>query len=210
MISYEEVKRLIRFKEKDNNEIRFSDYEVRMAVNECIRYLNNSFALQNSDFLEKAVDYIESDMNDEIVKENEGLEDVDKLELYDFEVKGLELPDDYITLVSVMRLQDGCIMSPVESAKKPMDWQYKLTGNRLYSGTPAFKMVYKAAIAEVKSDSDGIELPFVFKDIVVKLSCMILNNAQTDVLLQAVDDAVRAIVPRRRYRNARIKMPFKV
>ena len=92
MIKYEEVKRLIRFKEKDNNEIRFSDYEIKMSVNECIRYLNNAFALQNSDFLEKSLDFVEADMNAEVAKENEGLPEEEWKPLYDFEVDGVDLP----------------------------------------------------------------------------------------------------------------------
>ncbi len=186
MIRYEEVKRLIRFKEKDNNEIRFSDYEIKMAVNECIRYLNNNFALQNSDFLEKNVAFEEANEND-----------------------GIPLPDDFITLVSIMRMRDGYVMHPVQAIKKPNDGEYKVVGGRIYSGNSAIKVLYKAAIAEVGND-DAIELPFVFKDVLVKLSCMILNNAEVDVMMKAVDDAVRVIVPRRRYTNARIKMPFMI
>jgi hypothetical protein len=210
MISYEEIKRLIRFKEKDNNEIRFSDYEIKMAVNECIRYLNNSFALQNSDFLEKAKHFNEAEMNAEVIKANLDLPEEEQLPLYNFKDEGIELPEDYITIVSVMRMADGYMMFPVESIKKPLESQYKIVGGKLYSGTPAFTLLYKAAIAEVKESTDGIELPFVFKDVLVKLTCMILNNAETDVMMKAVDDAVRAIVPRRRYTNARIKMPFRV
>ena len=198
MISFEEVKRLIRFKEKDNNEIRFSDYEIKMAVNEVIRYLTNSYSLQNSDFLEKAVDYMESEINE------------DAEEKISFSTDGVDLPEDFISLVSIMSLRDGYVMSPTLSVKVPLDGQYKIVGSRLYSGEPSIKLLYKAAIAEVGKNQDAIELPFVFKDILVKLSCMVLNNAETDVLMQAVDSAVNAIVPRRRYRNAHIKMPFKV
>ena len=198
MISFEEVKRLIRFKEKDNNEIRFSDYEIKMAVNEVIRYLTNSYSLQHSDFLEKAVDYMESEINE------------DAEEKISFSTDGVDLPEDFISLVSIMSLRDGYVMSPTLSVKVPLDGQYKIVGSRLYSGEPSIKLLYKAAIAEVGKNQDAIELPFVFKDILVKLSCMVLNNAETDVLMQAVDSAVNAIVPRRRYRNAHIKMPFKV
>ena len=109
-----------------------------------------------------------------------------------------------------MSLRDGYVMSPTLSVKVPLDGQYKIVGSRLYSGEPSIKLLYKAAIAEVGKNQDAIELPFVFKDILVKLSCMVLNNAETDVLMQAVDSAVNAIVPRRRYRNAHVKMPFKV
>ena len=210
MISFEEVKRLIRFKEKDNNEIKFSDYEVRMAVNECIRYLNNNLALLNSDFLEKTQNFNETEMNTEFIKANLELPEEEQLPLYNFKDEGIDLPEDYVALISVMRMCDGYVMTPVQAIQKPNDNEYKVVGSKLYSGTPAFTMLYKAAIAEIKSDSDGIELPFVFKDVLVKLSCMILNNAETDIMMKAVDEAVRALIPRRRYSNARIKMPFKI
>lgn len=99
MITYEEVKRLIRFKEKDNNEIRFSDYEIKLAVNEVIRYLNNSYALQNSDFLEKVVTYIEEEYYYEDVEEGE--EVVEETTKQSFKTDGIELPEDFITLVSL-------------------------------------------------------------------------------------------------------------
>ncbi len=211
MITYKELRRLIRFKEKDNNEIRFSDYDIKMAVNECIRYINNSFAMQSSDFLEKTATYVEEDMNAEIAAANEELPDEDKQPLYNFKDEGLELPEDFISLVSVMALIDGRIMSPVESIRTPMPWQYKVVGNRIYSGTRGFKMVYKAALSEVKDEEDVIELPFIFKDSMAKITSMILNNnASTDVMMQAVNDAVAQLVPRRRFRNAHVRMPFKI
>lgn len=211
MITYKELRQLIRFKEKDNNEIRFSDYDIKMAVNECIRYFNNSLALQSSDFLEKAVTYSEEDMNNEVAAANEDLPEDEKLPFYDFKEDGIELPEDFISLVSVMVLKDGTMMSPVESIRTPMPWQYKVVGNRLYSGARGFKIVYRAAIAEIKDEEDVIELPVIFKDSLAKVSSMILNNnASTDVMMQAVNDAVAQLVPRRRYRNAKIKMPFRV
>ena len=156
MISFEEVKRLIRFKEKDNNEIRFSDYEIKMAVNEVIRYLNNSYSLQNSDFLEKTQNFNETEMNTEFIKANLELPEEEQLPLYNFKDEGIDLPEDYVALISVMRMCDGYVMTPVQAIQKPNDNEYKVVGSKLYSGTPAFTMLYKAAIAEIKSDSDSL------------------------------------------------------
>lgn len=210
-IPYKEIRRLIRYKLKDNNEITYSDYDIKEAFNECIRYFNGSYALQNTDFLEKTVTYDEEAMNAEIRRQNEELPEGEQLPLYDFKEEGVELPDDYITLQRIMRQPDGYIMSSVEGIKDPLEWQYKITGNRLYLGTPHVKMLYKAALAEVKKEDDSIEVPFTFKDALVKITCMILQNTSgTDVMADAVDDVVSRLVPRRRYSNARIKMPFKV
>lgn len=212
-ITYKELKRLIRFKERDNNEIRFSDYDIKEALNECIRYFNNSYALQNSDFLEKRVYYDENEMNIQVDQINaERLETGEELlPRYDFRNEGIELPEDFITIQSVL---DGnhfnnMPMFPTEGNKVPDYREYKVSGNRIYFGSGSVYMLYKAAIPEVKKEDDVLELPFIFKDSLAKLTCMILeNNPSTDVMMEAVNDAVSKIVPRRRYSNARIRMPF--
>lgn len=210
-ITYKELKRLIRFKTKDFNETTYSDFEIKESLNECIRYFNASHALNNSDFIEKVVVYDEAEMNLEVEKQNQELPEDEQLEKYNFRETGVELPNGFITLQSIMRLPDGYIMSPVDAIKDPAPWQYKIMGDRLYLGCPYAKMLYKGGIDEIKSDDDTLELPNVFKDALVKITCMILTNTSgTDVLADAVDEAVSAIVPRRRYSNGRIKMPFKV
>ena len=210
-ITYKELKRLIRFKTKDFNETTYSDFEIKESFNECIRYFNASHALNNSDFIEKVAVYDEAEMNLEIEKQNQELPEDEQLEKYNFRETGVELPNGFITLQSIMRLPDGYIMSPVDAIKDPAPWQYKIMGDRLYLGCPYAKMLYKGGIDEIKSDDDTLELPNVFKDALVKITCMILTNTSgTDVLADAVDEVVSAIVPRRRYSNGRIKMPFKV
>lgn len=210
-ITYKELKRLIRFKTKDFNETTYSDFEIKESLNECIRYFNASHALNNSDFIEKVAVYDEAEMNLEIEKQNQELPEDEQLEKYNFRETGVELPNGFITLQSIMRLPDGYIMSPVDAIKDPAPWQYKIMGDRLYLGCPYAKMLYKGGIDEIKSDDDTLELPNVFKDALVKITCMILTNTSgTDVLADAVDEVVSAIVPRRRYSNGRIKMPFKV
>lgn len=193
-ILYTEIRRLVRFKTKDINEIENSDYDIKMAVNEAIRYMSNSLALQNSDFLEKKETFAESDYPAP----------------YSFKSDGVELPEDFIALVSVSRAKDDYIMQPVELAKEPNDCEYMVRGNKVYCGTGAFKLTYRAALAEIKDEEDSIELPNMFKDALVKLVVMILRQAETDILLKAVDDAMYSLVPKRRYRNAKIRMPFMV
>ena len=82
--TYKEIKRIVRFKERDNDEIRFSDFEIRDAVNEVIRYISNSQGLTNADFNEKQTWYDEKDY-----------------EPYCFRHLGVPLPDDFLALVAV-------------------------------------------------------------------------------------------------------------
>ena len=210
-ITYKELKRLIRFKSRDNNEIRFSDYDIREALNECIRYFNNSYALQNSDFLEKTIVLDEEKKNKEVDAINAERLEAGKelLPRYDFKNTGVELPEDYIVLETIRPEGGAGFAHPTEAGRIPKRDEFRVTRSRLYLGCPVVTMTYKAAIPEVKSEDDVLELPFVFKDSLAKITCMILeNNATTDVMMEAVNDAVSSIVPRRRYANARIRMPF--
>lgn len=210
-ITFKELNRLIRFKAKDFNETRFSDFEIRESINECLRYFNGSYALRNTDFLEKTHVYDEAEMNAAVSKQEEVWLDGESVAPYDFKNTGVELPSDFITLQSVMRLPDGYIMSPTEGIKTPKPWEYKVTGDRLYLGSPSAKILYRAGLPEFKESSGEIDVPNIFKDAIVKGTIMILeNNAETDVLMEAFEEMLSSIVPRRRYANARIRMPFKV
>ena len=214
MITFKKILRLIRGKQNDLNETKFTDYQILDAVNECIRYVNQNYALQNSDFLEKKATYGEATMNAAIIAANAELtEGETPTALLDFDVTGVDLPTDYISLVSVRRSSDGYPLSPTSAGQQLTDTEdkYQIFASRIYCGCD-FDLLYKAKIAEVTDIVAGtVELPDIFLDSIVKISGMILNNnAETDVLMQVVNDTVEALVPRRRYSNVKTKMPFVV
>ena len=66
MINVKDIIQSVRFKQKDNNEVKFSDYDIIQSLNEAVRYINRTFALKNSDFLEKEVEYRLDEINDQI------------------------------------------------------------------------------------------------------------------------------------------------
>lgn len=212
MITVAELVRLIRFKQKDNNEIKFSDYDIIQSINECIRYVNQSFAMKNSDFLEKVTTYNQADLNAQVATVNEGLaEGEEPLPLYDFAITGAELPDDFVALGSLLRLDDNYKLSPVEAIAPVTFGTYKIVGDKIFAGCGTFNMLYRRNIVEIATTADSIDLPAIFKDFLVKITGMILNNnAETDVLMQAVEDNLTILVPRRRYSNMKMAMPFYV
>lgn len=191
MIDVKKALRLIRYKVADTEERQYSDYDVMYALNEAIRYITQSKALVNSDFLEKIRMYNECDCQ------------FPKM----FAIMGVPLPEDYITLVGVTRL-DGRKLKPTEITNIPSDIEYKITNDKIYTGATAFVLAYKKSIPEITEESDEIELPNFLLDAIVKTSVMILQQAETDILMQVVDDVTRSIVPRRRYVGAETKMPF--
>ena len=50
------VLRAVRQKEQDNDEVKYSDYDIVSAINEAIRYLNVSLVHKDSEFLRKSKD----------------------------------------------------------------------------------------------------------------------------------------------------------
>lgn len=211
MIQAKKLLRMVRQKQQDNNEIKFSDYDILAALNECLRYVNQSFAMKNSDFLEKVKPYRQEEINAQIAEGNESLPEGEApAELVDFAVTGIELPEDYLSLVSVVRASDGYHLSPVAAVDKVRSGTYKVFGGRLYAAED-FDLLYRAQIAAVKDLEQGVvELPLYFLDGLTKVTGLILNNAETDVLAAEISELIDKLVPSRRYSNVKARMPFYV
>ena len=207
MIDVKKIVRQIRTEQKDNNEIKFSDYDILNALNKCIRYVNQSFSMKNSDFLERSKEYIQDEINAEIHALNQtGTEIIPDVA---FDKTGVGLPDDYVSLISIIRFSDGYKLSPVNTLGDLQNGGYKIFANKIYCGFD-FTLQYHGKIKEVKTFQDTIDMPDMLIDLLTQISGLILNNAETDVLMQAVNDNTNALIPGRRYSNVKIKMPFKI
>lgn len=206
MMTVDELVRGIRYKQKDNNEVLYSDYDVLNGLNEAIRYINQSYAMKNSDFLEKLVSYRIKDMNRDIEAWNEEHPDEPK-EQVDY-AKGIDLPDDFLSLVS-LRNTHGHVLKPCAADQPARYWYYKILGNKLYLPCDA-DMVYRYVLEAV--DMDGtVDLPRIFFDPIVKVTGMILaNQPDTDVMMQEVNTIVEALIPSRRYVNLDPPMPWRI
>lgn len=210
-ITLKKIVRQIRIKEKDNNEVKYSDYDIIDAVNRCIRYINQSFALKNSDFLEKRTTYNQDLMNEAVTEHNNNLAEGETAsDLLDFCLTGVDLPADFISLVDVLRRKDNYRLSPVPAVEAVRFGTYKIFAGKIYSSSKDFDFLYRASIAEVSDiDTDAVQLPGIFLDLISKVSCMILlNNSSTDVLLDEINRVIDGLVPARRYSNIKRKMPF--
>lgn len=208
-IAAKEVLHLVRFKQQDHNEIKFSDYDIKNALNEALRYIVQSQALQNSDFLDAVKYYSEEEINKEIAAANEDLPEDEQQPLISFKKDGVELPEDYQVVSGVTRALDGYPLYPIDVTNVPNPKQYKVLGGKIYAGVPAFYLTYKKSIGSIKDfNEDVIDLPAFCLDLIIKVTGMILNQAENDILLKTIDSTANAIIPRRKYNNARMRMPF--
>lgn len=206
MITVDALIKGIRYKQKDNNEVLFSDYDIIQSLNEALRYVNQSFALKNSDFLEKIVEYKRADFEKEIEEWNAGNPD-DPKPPFSWR-DGVDLPPDLLDIVSIKRAVDGYPLHPCPANKRVSHKEFKVVGEKLYVKEDTV-LLYRHSI-EAKTAQDSIELPVFFFDHLVKLTGLILNNADTDTMRAAVDDLVGQLVPVRRYANTQIRPVWKV
>lgn len=209
-ISLNKIVRQVRIKQQDNNEIKYSDYDIINAVNECIRYINQSFSQKNSDFLEKKKTYCQVEMNEIIQAYNDNLPDgEDPKELLDFAATGADLPEDFLSLADVLRTEDKYHLAPVPAVEDVGYGTYKVFANKIYC-TNDFTLLYRAYLTAVKDiANDSVDLPTMFLDLIVKVTGMILlNNADTDVLMGEINRLIDSLVINRRYHNVKKRMPF--
>ena len=174
---------MVRWKEKDMDEVRFSDYEIYHAMNEVLRYIRAHLANMQSYLLEREKVY----------------------EIGDFMNGAVELPDDFTSVKGVYRLSDHYRLHAVSDDHVTAN-TFRLFAGRIYAEV-GILLHYYGSLMPVK-DGEAIPLPDTYVDPIIKLTRMVLNNTDVDTLTQAVTAEVDAIVPRRKWNNARQKMPF--
>lgn len=206
MITVDSLIKGIRFKQKDNNEILFSDYDIIQSLNEALRYINHSFALKNSDFLEKVQEYRKEEFQAEIDAWNEEHPDDIKAP-FDYK-DGVDLPEDLLDIVSIQRAEDGYPLHPCPANRRVNCREFKVVGEKLYVFEDV-DLLYRHTLQAVNAE-DSIELPSFFFDHIVKLTGLILNNSDTDTMREAVDGMTNELVPVRRYTNTQIPPVWKV
>ena len=63
----------------------------------------------------------------------------------------------------------------------------------------------------MSDDTAEIALPLFLRDILVKITVMILTgNPETDTLMQEINRVTNNLIPGRRYANIKSRMPFRV
>ena len=213
MITINKVRTLIRRKIKDVNEVAYSDFEILDAINECIGYLNIYLIQFNSEFLERTQEYKGEWIDTEETTDENGFV-VEVQVNKTLQVDGDELPQGYITLISLARKSDNYHLKAIPSVENIIDNNtYKVVNGKIFAMSDCV-MLYNKELQIIKGldgEDDYIELPTLFNDFIVKIAVMILSqNASGDVLMQSVEDLVRKLIPIRKYSNTKIKMPWKV
>ena len=201
MIEAKEVVRLMRHQLNDFDETKFSDYDVLQALNQTLRQLSVSLANKGAQVLEVSEDYDEAEMNE------------DPEAVVDFTNDGVKLPDDCASIISVQDTTHGEKLQPATSRLQLAEHGYRMyyvAGDRIFTKVDAFRLNYYRALAELTSLDETIDLPRIFLDPLVKITRVVLENGENDVMTQTVTTELNRVLPGRRYSNSRVRMPFYV
>ena len=211
-MSAQAVLRAVRQKEGDNNAVKYSDYDILCAINEVLRYLNVDLSNKQAECLRHIREYDEDQENDAIRAINEahmGMVGYVPQGFEDYKKRGAKLPDDFVSLISVQRLDDLYAMHPAPNLSDVNPSRYYVAGGRIFVPCKSFRMTYYMSVSPVMDvEKDTIDLPDIFFEPIVKLVRLVLNNGDADAMTQAVNLAVDEAIPKRRYKRVRQKMPF--
>ena len=147
---------------RKSSNIQNEEYKAKIAIIEFLAEFTHEYRV--------------NEINAEIDKYNSTLAEGETPKEYvNFATTGVSLPDDFISLVSVVRAKDGYHLSPIPAVEK-VHWNgYKIFANKLYCGVDV-DLLYRAKIADVKfsdiQNGGTIDLPDIFLDSVVKITCM--------------------------------------
>ena len=107
-------------------------------------------------------------------------------------LEGIDLPTDFQILLGVTR-HDGYKMRPCDVSAIPQRGEYKVMGEKIYSGYGYFVLTYQRTILPVKNlEQDNIEMPRYCLDLIVKITNMILNQTQNDIMLQEIENIAKS------------------
>ncbi len=178
---------LVRWKEGDTDETRYSDFELVEALNEALRYVGICLANRQSDIIEHAASYTDAQAG--------------------YETRGAPLPEDFTAKKGVYREGNHYRLHAASDDHVDED-TFRLFGERIYAkGT--FCLHYYGRIPPAVQGGE-VALPDTFLDALVKVTRMVLNNSDVDTMTQAVAQEVDSVIPRRKWNNARPKLPFYV
>lgn len=196
MIAIKDIFKQVRIDLKDMNEVQYSTWDLENAINKAIRLMANHFSMIHTDFLTRTVltcdTPVDFDVAFPIDREHNG-------ELY-----GASLPDDFVTVVKVLR-PDGYELHP--STGHLDKRKYLIYRGCLFTLGPVL-LTYSYTLPNCSID-DGIDLPITFFDFIVEATKVALTET-TGGLTTFINDNAEKMIPSRRLTNARVRLPWRV
>jgi len=181
----------LRYELKDQNKIRFSDYQLKYALNTTIRIISNALANLHSPMLATAA----------TIAMTSGIG---------------TLPTDYQSIISVVinpGLYTEIDLKPVTLKTTPTNEQYKIMNNSIYSNNSSVDIIYRTRLNAITDTSAELPLNDDFVELIKKyMKAILLDNASTTDLsfTNSISADVAALVTGREYTYIERELPFMI
>lgn len=184
MIKAATIVQSVRALLKDNSEMIYSDYDIKMALNSAIRFISQSTFLKDTDFLETEKTY--------------------SLTTAEEAKRGVELPDDYQSVTGVTT--DNFSLGTVPTTKKPNADEFKIMGTKIYCGNKDFTITYKKLVMPVSDiETDNVDMPMFCLNVIIEVTIAILKGEETAAILNRMNEVITSDIPVRKYNGKRSK-----
>lgn len=175
MIEAKDILYSVRALLKDNNEMTYSDYDIKLALNTALRYISQSSLLKTTDFLETTKLITNSDIEN-----------------------GANLPEDFQSLTGVTSGEFS--LAPCRVTKKPKVHEYKIMGEKIYSGAESFTINYKRLVLPISDlTKDTISLPMFCTNLIIESTIAVLKGTPTADLITQMNNIITADLPVQKY-----------
>lgn len=136
----------------DNNEAKYSDYQMVDALNTVLNLLYNELGTFSNDLLTRT----------ETVRLDFGSAD---------------LPEDFLQMVEVYR--GDTVYIPITKGQAVSPYTYNVLGGRIYANTDHLTLDYRPQFQEIGMDEldDDLAFPLYFKEFIKKLVIMSLKGS---------------------------------
>lgn len=184
MIKASLIVQTVRALLKDNSEMVYSDYDVKMAINSAIRFISQSQFLKDTDFLETEKTYAVGTVEEA--------------------KQGVELPDDYQSVTGVTA--DNFSLATVPTTKKPNENEFKIMGTKIYCGNKDFTLTYKKIVNPVVDiETDNVDMPMFCLNLIIEVTISILKGEDTTAILNRMNEVITSDIPIRKYNGKKSK-----
>jgi hypothetical protein len=135
----------------DNNEAKYSDYQMLDALNTVLNLLYNELGTFSNDLLTKT-------------------------ETINLHFGEGELPEDFLQVVEVYK--GDTVYVPITKGRAVSPYTYSIYGNTIYATVDRLTIDYRPQFAEVGMDEldDDLEYPLYFKEFIKRLVIMCLKG----------------------------------
>lgn len=170
----------VRLAIDDFDEAKVSDFQILTFLNRALTAISAVITAKDLDFLSASQTYNTASASN-----------------------GANLPDDFQAVKEVTD-GNGFTLTPTYLTKTPQTHEYKVVGEKIYCGAPAYTLYYKKFIGPIDSLQSGvIAMPAYCLGLIVQTTILMMQGAEPTAVINTINNIVTTDIPLQTYDKKR-------